>query len=85
MHKAIFSKFQCGVAATIRIETGRYDGLGKGLRLGLFCNVLENEIHVVIFFCLFVFNCCTYDDLRVSLVRKPFECVPHFLSNVRSK
>ena len=35
--------------------------------------ILENEIHVVL-------NCCIYDDLRESLVRKTLECVPHFYS-----
>ena len=45
-HRAAFSKFRCGVAP-IRIETGRFEGLAEYMRLCPFCNVLENEIRVL--------------------------------------
>lgn len=71
-HRAAFSKFRCGVAP-IRIETGRYEGLAEEMRLCPFCNVVENELHVIL-------NCRMYDDLRETLYVKAQECAPHFNS-----
>lgn len=71
-HRAAFSKFRCGVAP-IRIETGRYEGLVEDLRLCPFCDVLENEMHVII-------NCNIYDDLREQLFSKAVHCEPRFYS-----
>ena len=71
-HRAAFSKFRCGVAP-IRIETGRYEGLTEDLRLCPFCNVLENEMHVIL-------SCQVYDDLREPLLTKALNCEPNFYS-----
>ena len=71
-HRAAFSKFRCGVAP-IRIETGRYEGLPEEARLCPFCNILENEMHVVM-------NCRVYDDLREPLLSKAANCNPTFNS-----
>ena len=71
-HRAAFSKFRCGVAP-IRIETGRYEGLPEEARLCPFCNVLENEMHVIM-------NCRVYDDLREPLLAKAVNCNPTFNS-----
>ena len=71
-HRAAFSKFRCGVAP-IRIETGRYEGLPEEARLCPFCNILENEMHVVM-------NCRVYDDLREPLLYKAANCNPTFNS-----
>ena len=43
-HRAAFSKFRCGV------ETGLYEGLAEDLRLCPFCNVIENEMHCILYF-----------------------------------
>ena len=63
-HRSAFSKFRLGVAP-IRIETGRYEGLGIENRTCPFCenNVVENEIHVML-------NCEKYNDLRETLFEK---------------
>ena len=71
-HRSAFSKFRCGVAP-IRIETGRYEGLAENLRICPFCNLVENEIHVLI-------HCHLYEDLREALFKKALECEPHFHS-----
>ena len=71
-HRSAFSKFRCGVAP-IRIETGRYKGLAENLRICPFCNLVENEIHVLI-------HCHLYEDLRETIFKKALECEPHFHS-----
>ena len=71
-HRAAVSKFRCGVAP-IRIETGRYEGLTEDLRLCPFCNVMENEMHVIL-------SCQVYDDLREPLLAKALNCEPNFYS-----
>ena len=71
-HRAAFSKFRCGVAP-IRIETGRYESLPEEARLCPFCNVLENEMDVIM-------NCRVYDDLREPLLAKAVNCNPTFSS-----
>ena len=65
-HRAAFSKFRCCVVP-IRIETGRYEGLPEEAGLCPFCNVLENEIHVIIY-------CRIYDDLTEPLLAKAVDC-----------
>ena len=65
-HRAAFSKFRCGVVP-IRIETGRYKGLPEEACLCPFCNVHENEMHVIM-------NCRVYDDLREPLLAKAVHC-----------
>ena len=69
-HRSAVSKFRCGVAP-IRIETGRYEGLPEEPRLCPFCNVLENEIHVIL-------NCKVYDDLRGALLAQAINFDPNF-------
>ena len=59
-HRAAFRKFICGFAP-LRIETDRYEGLAQGLRVCPFCNVIENEIHSMLY-------CHVYDDLRINLL-----------------
>ena len=71
-HRSAFSKFRCGVAP-IRIETGRYEALAENLRIFPFCNLVENEIHVLI-------HCHLYEDLRETLFKKALECELHFHS-----
>ena len=60
-HRAAFAKFRCGVAP-IRIETGRFENLDVNQRPCLFCNVVEDEIHVIL-------DCSAYDDLRNYLLK----------------
>ena len=75
MIRFAFSKFRCGIAP-IRIETGRYEGFVDYLRMCLFCNLcnlVENEIHVLI-------HCHLYEDLRETLFNEALECEPHFHS-----
>ena len=71
-HRAAFSKFRCGVAP-IRTETCRYEGLTEDLRLCPFCNVMGNEMHVIL-------NCQVYDDLREPLLAKALNCEPNVYS-----
>ena len=61
-HRATFAKFRCGVAP-IRIETGRFENLDVILRLCHICNVVENEVHVML-------ECSAYNDLRDNLFHK---------------
>ena len=49
------------------LETRRYERLGEDLRVCPFCNVIENEIHV-------------YDDLKINILGKALEIVPHLNS-----
>ena len=72
MIRSAFSKLRCGVAP-IRIETCRYEGLVENLRMCSFCNLVENEIHVLI-------PCHLYGDLRETLFKESLECEPHFHS-----
>ena len=55
-HRSAFTKFRCGVAP-IRIETGWYERLAEDLRICSFCNLVENEIHVLL-------HCHLHEDLR---------------------
>lgn len=61
-HRSAFSKFRCGVAP-IRIETGRYENLRLDDRKCPFCNVIEDEHHVLL-------ECAIYNDLRTLLLQK---------------
>ena len=63
-HRSALSKFRCGVAP-IRKETG-YEGLAESLRICPFCNLVENEIHVLI-------HCHLYEDLRETLFSSPVQ------------
>ena len=54
-----------------RIDTGRYEGLPIDQRLCPFCNVLEDEKHVVL-------ECSLYDDIRSDLIDKAISLVPEF-------
>ena len=69
-HRAAFAKFRCGVAP-IRIETGRFENLDVNQRLCHFCNVVEDEIHVIL-------DCSAYDDLRNNLFIKAVSVLPTF-------
>ena len=69
-HRAAFAKFRCGVAP-IRIETGRFENLDVNQRPCLFCNVVEDEIHVIL-------DCSAYDDLRNNLFIKAVSVLPTF-------
>ena len=71
-HRSAFSKFRCGVAP-IRIETGRYERLAEDLKICPFCNLVENEIHVLL-------HCQLHEDLRETLFKKALECVLYFHS-----
>lgn len=61
-HRSALCKFRCGVAP-LRIETGRYENLPLDERKCPFCNVLEDESHVLL-------ECSLYDDLRAVLLEK---------------
>ena len=69
-HRAAFAKFRCGVAP-IRIETGRFENLDLSQRLCHFCNVVEDETHVIL-------NCSLYEDLRNVLFSKASLVLPNF-------
>ena len=71
-HRAAFSKFRCGVAP-IRLETGRFEGLPVERRLCPFCDVVENESHVLL-------KCKLYTDIRNTLFAKAATIIPNFIS-----
>ena len=50
----------------------RYEGLTEDLRLCPFCNVMENEMHVIL-------SCQVYGDLREILLAKALNCEPNFI------
>ena len=51
--------------APIRIETGRFENIDAIQRLCHFCNVIEDEIHVML-------ECSAYNDLRDVLFAETF-------------
>lgn len=57
--RSSLAKFRCG-SAPIRLETGRYEKLEESKRLCIFCDRVENEMHVLC-------ECELYDDLRFNL------------------
>ena len=65
-HRAAFAKFRCGVAP-IRIETRRFENLD----IGHFCNVVEDESHVIL-------ECSLYNNLRCVLFSKAASVLPNF-------
>ena len=69
-HRAAFAKFRCGVAP-VKIETGRFENLDVNQRLCHFCNVVEDETHVIL-------DCSAYDDLRNNLFIKAVSVLPTF-------
>ena len=69
-HRSAFSKFRCGVAP-IRIETGRFKGLPEERRLCPFCNVIEDESHVLL-------DCHLCNDLRTVLYETAISFLPDF-------
>ncbi|XP_060589316.1 uncharacterized protein LOC132744577 [Ruditapes philippinarum] len=71
-HRSAFCKFRCGVAP-IRIETGRYENLRLDERHCPFCNVLEDEQHVIL-------DCPVYDDFRSELISKAVLHEPSFIN-----
>ena len=78
IHRAAFSKFRCGVAP-IRIETGRHENLDINQRQCHFCNVIEDETHVIL-------DCSAFDDLRNNLLIKAVSVLPTFnVLNVNEK
>ena len=72
-HRAAFCKFRCGVAP-IRIETGRYENIDVSQRLCIFCNVVEDETHVIL-------DCSAYDLdlLRNNLFSKAISVLLSFM------
>ena len=70
-HRAAFSKFRCGVAP-IRIETGRYEGLPTYDLICPFCNLVEDEMHVLM-------DCDLYADLRQTLIDRAIKLCPVFI------
>ena len=59
-HKRTLSQFRCGTAS-LRIETGRYEGLPLNERVCHNCpGIVEDELHVIT-------NCPAYHDLRNEL------------------
>ena len=75
-HRSALCKFRCGVAP-IRIETGRYENLPLEDRKCPFCNVLEDEQHVLL-------DCVMYTDLRSELFVKAEEAKPDFAELVKN-
>jgi hypothetical protein len=71
-HLSALCKFRRGVAP-IRIETGRYDNLRLDERHCPFCNVLEDEQHVIL-------DCPVYDDFRSELLSKAVLHEPSFMN-----
>ena len=71
-HRAAFCKFRCGVAP-IRIETGRYENIAVSQRLCNFCNVVEDETHVIL-------DCSAYDLLRNNLFSKAISVLPSIMN-----
>ena len=69
-HRSAFAKFRCGVAP-IRIETGRYENIDLEHRLCHFCNVIEDEMHVIL-------DCSHYNDLRTTLISKATSILSNF-------
>ena len=69
-HRSAFAKFRCGVAP-IRLETGRYEHLAVEQRLCHFCNVVEDEPHVIL-------ECSHYEDLRRVLFSRAAVILPNF-------
>lgn len=77
-HRAAFAKFRCGVAP-IRIETGRFENIDVNQRLCHFCNVIEDEMHVML-------ECSAYNALRDVLFTKAVSLLPTFSDlNLREK
>ena len=59
-HRSALAQFRCGTA-TLRIETGRYEGTPVEQRFCLFCkDKVEDEIHALL-------DCPLYNDVRVKL------------------
>ena len=69
-HRAAFCKFRCGVAP-IRIETGRYENIDVSQRLCNFCNVVEDETHIILD--------CSANLLRNNLFSKAISVLPSFI------
>ena len=63
----------------IRIETGRFENIDVNQRLCHFCNVIENEMHVML-------ECSAFDDLSDVLFAKAVSLLPTFIDlNLREK
>ena len=69
-HRSAFARFRCGVAP-IRLETGRYEHLAVEQRLCHFCNVVEDEPHVILEY-------SHYEDLRRVLFSRAAVILPNF-------
>ena len=69
-HRSALCKFRCGVAP-IRIETGRYENLPVSDRVCHFCNVTEDECHVIL-------DCAMYNDIRKPLLDKAIDICQTF-------
>lgn len=69
-HRSAFAKFRCGVAP-LRIETGRYENVVLENRVCFNCNVVEDELHVLL-------HCPLYNKIREELFYTACDIDEHF-------